>query len=166
MPSLICVTKYMEMGWGKKSLVNMTAKRALSHYVAEEERGNKRVWIPTLQCHPNPSGFMQDKDQILTSTTFLSPPYTKPLERHRHSFRDWLQRAASTPLPTCAWSLFVSSYGAAQVSSMDCIHEVKTHLLTPLFFWWIPLAFVLSPSPSLSFFNVACSSRSEILSNI
>lgn len=82
----------MKVGWREKTPSRLFLQsHIISHYGAEEDRGNKKVWIPIPQCHPSPSGSMQDEDQIVTITVFnFFSPYTKSLERHRHSFTEAL----------------------------------------------------------------------------
>lgn len=124
MPSLICTTKSMEVGWEGHRSSQLFLQLHFISQDAEGDRGNKRVWIPISQCHPNHCAPMHNEAPILTIFFF-----TKSLERHRHSFTaflqsPWLQRAALTLLLTYAWSPWGSalSYGAVQVSELHNLY--------------------------------------------
>lgn len=162
----------MKVGWREKtSSWLFLQSHIISHYGAEEDRGNKRVWIPIPQRHPSPSGSMQDKDQIVTITIFnFFSPYTKSLERHRHSFTETLAPEGysdSTP-DTCLKPLSFFSQLWSCGGKLRVLHRrgqdtapdpfaLLMDSVTPIF-----ISFTFS---FLFFFNVASPSRSKILSN-
>lgn len=169
MPSLICTTKHMEVGWGGKGSSQLFLQVHVISHDAEGDRGNKRVWIPIPQCHPNPWGPTHNEAQILIITTFFF--FKKSLERHRHSFPETLAPEGcsdSTP-DVCLKSLsFCSQLRSCAGEWASCFVYTRSRYSS----WYIcssdgiRLPLLLSPSPFLSFFDVACFSRSKVLSNM
>lgn len=123
MPSLICTTKDMAVGWGGRESSQLFLQLHIISCYAEGDRGHKSVWIPIPQRHPNPWGPMHYDALILIITFFFF--FTKSLERHRHSSTGTLAPEGcsdSTP-DMCLKSLsFCSSYGAVQMSDLHVLY--------------------------------------------